>query len=320
MTGRRWAWVAGFGGIAVVTVVCSLLGDLIDNTITALLLLIPIAVASVLGGWRRSVVVSFVAALAYALAFLPPIGHVRIGLTRDVFVLVTFEAVAVLVGVLAARREPPDSDVVLRAVSHDLRNPLSTIRAVSTDLLSGVHTDDAARAELLGLVVSESERLDRIVGNLLSVGRVRAGTLVPVTAPVRLDELLTTSTSRLQRADGPPIVLDVAPGIPAIRGDAVQLDQVVANLVENSLRHAPATTSVRVTARVQGDLVVIVVADDGPGFSLQARRDAFEPFRSAHGSTGIGLAVCKSLVAAHGGTIRILEDGAGARVSFTLPI
>ena len=107
MTGRGWAWIAGFGGIAVVTVVCSLLGDLIDNTITALLLLIPIAVASVLGGWRRSIVVSFVAALAYALAFLPPIGHVRIGLTRDVFVLVTFEAVAVLVGVLAARRDTP---------------------------------------------------------------------------------------------------------------------------------------------------------------------------------------------------------------------
>jgi K+-sensing histidine kinase KdpD len=311
--------MAGLAGVAVVTLGCLALGDLIDNTITALLLLVPIAACSVLGGWRRSVVVSFAAALTYALAFLPPIGHVRIGLTRDVFVLLTFEVVALVVGLGTGRRRSTDGgDDVLRAVSHDLRTPLSTIRAASTDLLAGVHTDESTRSELLGLVVSESERLDRIVGNLLSHSRVRSGTLVPVRAPVALDVLLEASAARMRRLAAAPVVVDVEPDLPSVACDAVLIDQVLANLIENAARHAPAGAPITLHARRRDDLVEVAVEDAGPGFSTEGRRQAFQPSRSPDGAAGIGLAVCKAVVEAHGGTISI-RGGSPTTVAFTLP-
>ena len=330
MSRGGWAWLAGIGGTAVVTGTCLLLGDHIDTTVTALFLLVPVIVSSVVGGWQRSIIVSFVAALTYSLAFLPPIGRVHIGLTRDVFALITFEMVAIVIGVLGSRRvaeadaTPEARDLVLRAVSHDLRNPLSTIRAASTDLLSGAHTDEARRTELLGLVVTESERLDRIVGNLLSVGRVQAGTLVPRAAPESLDELIERSAARMRRMVRAPIVVDVEPGLPDVVVDAVQLDQVLANLVENAARVSPPAAPIRIDARRRRDAVVVDVTDAGPGFPPARREDAFEAFRSSQGSSGIGLAVCKAVVEAHGGTIEILgathRAAPGATVRFSLPL
>ena len=280
----------------------------------------PIAAASLLGGWRRSVVVSFAAALTYALAFLPPIGHVRIGLTRDVFVLVTFELVAIVVGVVAGRRLPPaGGDDVLRAVSHDLRTPLSTIRAASTDLLEGVHRDESSRAELLGLVVSESERLDRIVGNLLNHSRVRSGTLVPLAHPSTSRRSSPCRRPGCSDSSSGPVVVDVAADLPLVSVDAVQLDQVIANLVENSARHAPPGEPITISARRHAGHVRVVVVDEGPGFSPDARRQAFQPSRSPDGAAGIGLAVCKAVVEAHGGSIAVLP-GPGSSVAFTLPL
>ena len=116
------SWLVGLGGIALVTATCWALGEVVDPTITALLLLVPIVAASVLGGWRRSMVVSFVAGITYGVVFLPPFGRFRLGFTEDVFVLVTFEETAVVIGVLAGRRDRRDDhDEVIRAVSHDLR-------------------------------------------------------------------------------------------------------------------------------------------------------------------------------------------------------
>jgi K+-sensing histidine kinase KdpD len=110
--------------------------------------------------------VSFLAGVTYGVAFLPPIGRFRLGLTQDVFVLITFEITAIVIGVLAGRHDRQHRpDDVLRAVSH------------------GVQTDEAQRAELVGIVVSETERRDRIVGNLLNVTREQSGSLVAATSP-----------------------------------------------------------------------------------------------------------------------------------------
>ena len=125
---------------------------------------------------------------------------------------------------------------------------------------------------------------------------------------------------RLERVVASPILVDVDPGLPEVCVDGVQLDQVIANLVENAARHAPPDEPIRITARRGRGGVAVTVSDRGAGFSPQARRDAFQPFRSADGSSGIGLAVCKAVVEAHGGTIELLDTGGrGAAVRLTLP-
>src|SRR4029079_9871955 len=134
--------------------------------------------------------------------------------------------------------------------------------------------------------------------------------LVPVASPQSIDVLLHDSAQRLERVGAPAIDIAVAPDLPAVLVDPVQLDQVVTNLVDNAARHGRGAP-VHIAARRQGDAIEITFADDGPGCSDEARRHAFEPFRSTDGSTGIGLSVCKAIVEAHHGTITVVDPVAG---------
>ena len=320
----------GLVGTAFVTVGCLLVGH-VRTTIPALLLLVPISVAGVLGGALVGVIVAVVAALAYALAFLPPIGHLRIGLTEDVFVLATFVVVAILVAFISdARRtrsstRPLDDQRadLLRGVSHDLRSPLTTIKSVSTDLLDGPDYDSATRAEMLNMVVDESDRLDRIVGNLLSVSRIEAGALLPERSPCDIGEIVATCARRFERlsATAAHVEVSVEPGLPAVDVDTVQVDQVLTNLVENARRATPPGSSIRLRAWRHSDAFVgVTVDDDGPGFESIAQAQDFEPFRSRTGSSGLGLTVCKAIVEAHGGAITIgRSQTGGGSVTFTIP-
>ena len=334
--------VIGIVGIALVTTLFTLFGQSAPTTIPALLLLVPIAAASVMSGWRLAVPLAVVAAFIYALAFIPPIGQVRIGLTEDVFVLITFVVVAVLVGLLKSHATPPvdrallddGRTALLRGVSHDLRSPLTTIRAISSDLLvGGEYYDDGTRHRLLGQVVDESDRLDRIVGNLLSVSRVQAGALNPNREPESVAMLVQRSIGRLNRDGSHPVLTDIPEDLADVSADAVQIDQVLTNLVENAMRHTPAGAVVTVSARQVADRVEIAVRDDGPGFSPDALDHLYRPFSTASRkidgrigggndqSTGLGLVVSKAIVEAHGGTILVRDEpGQGACVSFTLPV
>jgi len=332
---RVFAAAVGLIAIAIVAAVFLVLDD-VPATIPALLLLVPIALSSALSGWRIAVPIAIVAAGVFALAFLPPVGSIRIALAEDVFVLGAFIFVAVMVGALTdSRRSASDNAmldegraVLLRGVSHDLRNPLHTIRTVSSDLLDeSITHDDATRAQLLGLVVRETDRLDRIVGNLLSVSQVDAGALLPRLVSESVDDLVFRCVGRFNRLGIENVATDIEPDLPDVIADAVQIDQVLTNLIENALRYAPPGSDVVVEARAAGQYVEIAVADSGPGFSDAARANAGRPLprsavRSAgSNSTGLGLTVCTAIVKAHAGTIAVRDATThGARVSFTLPI
>lgn len=213
---------------------------------------------------------------------------------------------------------------LLRSVSHDLRTPLATIRAVSSDLRNEVDYDDETRRELNGLVADEAERLDRLVANLLSMSRIEAGAWAPDRQAVDLSELLATSIDRVRRVlRDRRVELDLADDLPLVDADYTQLDLVVTNLLENAARHSPPRSTVRVTAWPAGDLVEVGVEDTGTGVLPTERTRIFEAFHRSEGSrsSGIGLAICKAVVEAHGGTIRALDTpGGGARFAFTVPV
>jgi two-component system sensor histidine kinase KdpD len=329
----------------------------------ALALLVPLGVATVLGGLVAGAAVGVVTALGLNLAFIPPYGTLDItrgadSATITAFLLVGALAVGVVDALVRRRREAEHREhelrelgdrlarideerarltheaeraedaerarsALLRSVSHDLRTPLSAILAIVSDLRDGPPYDTATRAELLGLVSDEVERLDRLVANLLSMSTIEAGALAPHRQAIDLHDLVDDRLRRLAPLfGGVRVRTDLADDLPLVDGDYGQLEQVLTNLFANLARHAPADTDVWVVAKAADGHVVVEVSDRGVGVPDELRERIFEPFqRGDGGSSGIGLAICKAIVEAHGGTIRVERTfGGGATFAFTLPV
>jgi K+-sensing histidine kinase KdpD len=316
-------------GLFIVFVIAVTLGPFHEHmtrATPALALVVPVVVAAVMGGRLAGFVVAGAATLALSL-LIPPIGSPRVALPEDAVALAVFTVVAFIVsGLVSARlagleRTDEQRKALLRSVSHDLRTPLATIRAVSTDLRAGVDFEPEARDTLLDLVINESERLDRFVANLLSMSRIEAGALGSERSSVDLEELVDDCVRRLSRALAESkVVVDIPEALPAVHADYAQIDEVVVNLLENAARHSPPGTTISVTAQATPSHVAVTVCDDGPGIDPSKRTEVFRPFRSGTQSfSGLGLAICKGIIDAHGGTINITDDsGQGTRVTFTL--
>ena len=229
-------------------------------------------------------------------------------------------AEAIGLGLAGAHRS-----ALLRSVSHDLRTPLATIQAVVTDLRDADTYDQASRAELLDLVADEAERLDRLVANLLSLSRIDAGALVPVCQAIPLEELFEDCVRRHARlVRDRKVVYEISFAFPLVDADWVLIDQVLTNLLANAVRHAPEGSRISISAHRLGEsMVEVAVSDQGPGVPAALRESIFIPFRTGPGSasSGVGLAIARAIVEAHGGTIKVDDaEPTGARVAFTLPI
>ncbi len=332
--------VIGLGLSLAIDLPFVILDPKVTRAIPELLLLIPVTVASLIGGWKASLPVALLTGAAYSLHFVAPTGVIQIGFTEDTLSILTFLVVAMTISEIGRRRDARRLErehqraVLLRTVSHDLRNPLGAIRAASADLRSDIVNDPVARNLLLDLVVEEADRLDRIIRNLLSLGRVEAGVLAPDQAEESIAEIAKASAARLRRSsdadassDAPQILIEIPDDLPDVYVDRVQIDQVLTNLIENAMRHAVGSSTVLVTAArsphgTTPDSVTVAVSDGGPGFSATARSQAFAFFKPSGvtGAEGIGLAVCKAIVEAHGGSISVDDQlDRGARVAFTLP-
>jgi two-component system sensor histidine kinase KdpD len=218
---------------------------------------------------------------------------------------------------------------LLSLVSHDLRTPLAVIKGLVTSLLdqSVVWTDELRR-ELLTTINEETDRLNRIVGELLEMSRIEAGAISQARAWHDLDELIVAVVEELRpRFHTHPLLLDVPSDLPWVRLSYPQIEQVLRNLLENAAHYTPEASPIEVWARAEGDWVRVEVRDRGPGVPAALRERIFEKFvraaapeRHAEGS-GLGLAICKGLVEAHGGRIWAEErPGGGATFSFTLPV
>lgn len=217
---------------------------------------------------------------------------------------------------------------LLSAVSHDLRTPLASIKAsVSSLLQTNVSWDEASRREFLTAIDEETDRLTRLVGNLLDLSRIEGGALRPEMDWYDTAELLETVVARLERSlSSHRLKLTVADDIGEMSLDYVQVSQVLTNLIENAAHAAPAGTTIEVIAQRHGGEVDLIVEDEGPGIPAEERQRIFDKFyrlvtAGQRGSgSGLGLAISKGFVEAHGGTIRAEAAAAGgARFVVTLP-
>lgn len=205
-------------------------------------------------------------------------------------------------------------------VSHELRTPVSALRALLENLVDGVVQPDTER---LSAALAQTERLSRLVTDLLDLSRVEAG-IAPL-APTRLEvrPFVADVVREAELADRPVRhLVDVHPEDLVVSGDRARLHQLLANLLDNAGRHTPPGGTVRVRAYPGGGGMVLEVADPGPGIAPQDRAAAFERFTTGgadDGGTGLGLAIARWVTELHGGTIEVLDEPHGCVIRASIP-
>jgi signal transduction histidine kinase len=218
----------------------------------------------------------------------------------------------------------------LANVSHELRTPLTSIQGFAQALLDGAAATPEAIQRSAGIIFGEADRMRRLVDGLLDLARLDSGLRALTLAPVDLRGLLTGAAEKFSlRANAGSVTLaaDLPPTLPAITGDADRLAQVVANLLDNALKHTPAGGRVTLSASASPTSVEISVSDTGPGIPAEDLGRIFERFyqvdksRAHSAGLGLGLAISREIVEAHGGRLRAESvTGLGSRFTVELPL
>ena len=217
---------------------------------------------------------------------------------------------------------------VLAALSHDLRTPLTALVGLSETLAQELARDPATRdAESKALSIrDQARRTAQLVDNLLEMARLEAGRVNIRRDWQSIEELVGSALAGLELSlAGRPIDVDVPPELPLVACDGALIGRVLFNLIENATKYTPPRTLIRIGARRVDGMVEIAIEDRGPGLPHGRERAIFDKFtrgerESVVPGVGLGLAICRAIVEAHGGTIRAENrDGGGARFIFTLP-
>jgi two-component system, OmpR family, sensor histidine kinase KdpD len=212
----------------------------------------------------------------------------------------------------ALRQRDEVKTSLLSSVSHELRTPLTAIKTMVFSLRHDSEREPSTlRWEFLTAIDRELDYLNGLVGNLLDMSRLDAGTLRPRREWHVLEELVEAALRRVEPLlTGRPLNVRLAPDIPALFVDGVQLQQVLVNLLENAVKFSPADSPIWITAHLSDGTLELAVTNEGPGVpghELEKIFDRFYRVRSEHSpatpGTGLGLAICKGIIEAHGGTM-----------------
>jgi PAS domain S-box-containing protein len=217
---------------------------------------------------------------------------------------------------------------LISTVSHELRTPLAAIKGYATTLLAeDVAWDKVTQHEFLEIISSETDRLSKLVNDLLDMSRIESGNLDVNRAECNLYELVQRAA---QRAHPPPLerlTLDIPPDLPTLFVDPQRIEAVLRNLIENAAKYGGDSTPILVSAAIETEHVVIRVKDEGPGVPVEYRERIFESFyRLENGlarpvaGAGLGLAICQGFISAHGGKIWLEPVPKGTCVAFSLPL
>ncbi len=222
-------------------------------------------------------------------------------------------------------------DDFISTVTHELRTPLTSIRALSEMLHEDPELEPVQRTRFLAIIVSETERLTRLINQVLDMAKLESGRAEWVTGVVQVDAVVAESVAALEplfRDKDVRLTPDIAAAVPPVLADRDRLMQVVVNLLSNAVKFVPATTgAVSVSVSVADGMVRVAVADNGPGLTEEECRSVFEKFRQGGNTltnkpqgTGLGLPISRQIVEHFGGKLSVESaPGAGATFIFTIP-
>lgn len=305
----------------------------VDLADLAMLYLVAIAAAAV-AGRGSALVAAALAVAAFNYCFIPPRFTLQVADARHLITFVVMFGAGLTISTLMTRLRRREAEAreanlrargeelrsaLLSAVSHDLRTPLAVITGAATTLRdSRGELSPSVRRELEDTLVDEASRLERVLGNLLEMSRVETG-LVPAREEVPVEELVGVALERAAVTLGSrPVTIAVPPDL-TVSVDPLLFAQVLGNLLDNAVRHG--APPIEIVARRRGDQIELDVADHGPGVPAAARPHVFDRFfrASAAPGVGLGLAVVRGIVTAHGGAVELVPGAGGTCVRITLP-
>ena len=332
--------------VGLATGIGSLAGPHLALPDLVMLYLLVVMVAAARFGRGPSLVAATLSILAFDFFFIPPYFTFTVSEERHVLTFAMMFVVGLVISGLtmrirrqehqqaalakeaeaaalrAATEEMRSS--LLSAVSHDLRTPLAAITGAATTLRDGGAGIEGQRDELLQMICDEADRLERLVTNLLDMTQLASGSLRVRREWTSLEEIVGSALARLDtRLAGRAVRTDLPEDLPLFSGDAVLLEQVLVNLLENAAKYTPPDSAVEISARADERGMTVDVADRGPGLPPGDEARIFEKFvrgRQARGpGAGLGLAICRGIAEAHGGTLTA-ENRAGGGALFRLAL
>jgi signal transduction histidine kinase len=221
-------------------------------------------------------------------------------------------------------------EMFISVISHELKTPVALIKGYANTLRrEDARWDADTVRESLTIIEEESDRLDRLINDLLQASRIQAGTLKIELGDVSVPKLAAKTVERFRvQAKKHDIKLDFPPDFPPLLADEERLQQVFANLLSNAIKYSPDGGVVTVGGRVRGDQAEFWVSDQGIGINADEKRRLFEPFYRVDSSlgrrtqgVGLGLFLCRAIIEAHGGRIWVESNPhSGSTFRFTLPV
>lgn len=335
----EWLW--GPIVTALATLACHALLGRMTIAELVMIYLVGVVFVALRSNLFASIFAAILSTLVFDFFFIPPYAAFTPLDARHFVTLGVMLLVAVVISGLAdlARRQANAAhrarseaeterlrNALLSSISHDLKTPLTAITGAATTMLEDESLDGLTRRDLVQTIYEEADHLNRLVSNLLYMTRLESGVVRVRKEWQPLEDVIDTAVNRLDsQLHGRELVTHFPDKVPSAPFDAVLIEQVLVNLIENALRYTPANTPIEIRATATKRSTTLEVADRGPGVPESERRRIFDKFyrsdpRRADGGVGLGLTISNAIVHAHGGELWVEErEGGGASFRFTLP-
>lgn len=333
---KFYPYLMSIGLVLIMTLFGELVKRRLEPANIVMFYLLAVVIVAIRWGQGPAIATSILSVILFDFFLVPPYLTLSVEHVQYVFTFAGLLIVGLVISTLASktrehlirRQTEKLQAALLSSISHDLKTPLASITGALTSLLSNnPNLDDTARKGLLETAHEESERLNRLVGNLLDMTKMEAGALRISRKLCELRDVLGSSIEQLKEEIGPrKIRMDIPGDYPEVRIDFSFMMKVFMNLIDNALKYSPKDAPIDIKAVFGRDKIKIEIKDRGCGIPESDLKRIFEKFyrveRSQHVTgTGLGLSICKGIVEAHGGEITARNNpDKGATFTIMLPL